>query len=115
MTDLNDFDWESNTWTVIDRFFKQDNILINHHINSFNYFMNHQLQEIIKEKEFNPIKIYDKNSWNETLQLYTRIYQIEFGKIYISKPVLIDSPNKPMYPHEARLRKLGGELICSVW
>ena len=36
--DNDDFDLESNTWTIIDRFFKQDNILIKHHITSFNYF-----------------------------------------------------------------------------
>ena len=101
-----DFDWENKTWDVIDTFFKQDNILIDHHLNSFNYFMNNELQSIVREKEFNPIKIFNKDTWNEDLQIYTETYQIEFGKIYISKPVLYDSPNKPMYPNEARLRKL---------
>ena len=33
------FDWETRTWDVIDTFFKQNNILIDHHLNSFNYFM----------------------------------------------------------------------------
>ena len=27
-----DFDWETKTWDVIDTFFKQDNILIEHHL-----------------------------------------------------------------------------------
>jgi DNA-directed RNA polymerase II subunit RPB2 len=112
----NDFDWENKTWDVIDTFFKQDNILIDHHLNSFNYFMNNQLQSIVKEKEFNPIKIFNKDTWNDDLQLYTETYQIEFGKIYISKPVLYDAPNKPMYPHEARLRKLtyGANLYIDI-
>ena len=112
-----DFDWDNNTWPIIDSFFKQDNILINHHITSFNYFMNTELQSIVKEKEFNPIKIYNKTTWNEDLQLYTETYQIEFGKIYISKPVLYDAPNKPMYPHEARLRKLtyGASLYIDIY
>ena len=111
-----DFDWENKTWDVIDTFFKQDNILIEHHLNSFNYFMNNQLQSIVKEKEFNPIKIFNKDTWNDDLQLYTETYQIEFGKIYISKPVLYDSPNKPMYPYEARLRKLtyGANLYIDI-
>ena len=110
------FDWENRTWDVIDTFFKQDNILIEHHLNSFNYFMNHELQAIVREKEFNPIKIFNKDTWNEDLQIYTETYQIEFGKIYISKPVLYDSPNKPMYPNEARLRKLtyGGNLYIDI-
>ena len=111
-----DFDWENNTWDVIDKFFKQDNILIDHHLNSFNHFMNNELQSIIRRKEFNPLKIFNKNTWNEELQIYTETYQIEFGKIYISKPVLYDSPNKPMYPYEARLRKLtyGANLYIDI-
>ena len=114
--DFSDFDWENKTWDVIDTFFKQDNILIDHHLNSFNYFMGTELQAIVREKEFNPIKIFNKDTWNEDLQIYTETYQIEFGKIYISKPVLYDSPNKPMYPYEARLRKLtyGANLYIDI-
>ena len=110
------FDWENRTWDVIDTFFKQDNILIDHHLNSFNYFMNNELQAIVREKENNPIKIFNKDTWNDELQLYTETYQIEFGKIYISKPVLYDAPNKPMYPSEARLRKLtyGANLYIDI-
>ena len=91
-----EFDWDNKTWDVIDKFFKQDNILIDHHLTSFNYFMNNELQSIIRRKEFNPLKIFNKNSWNDELQLYTETYQIEFGKIYISKPVLYDNPNNQL-------------------
>jgi DNA-directed RNA polymerase II subunit RPB2 len=101
-----EFNWDENTWGVLDTFFKQDNILIDHHISSFNYFMSHQLQSIVKEKECNQVKVFNKDSWNEEMQLYMETYIIEFGKIYITKPVLYDAPNKPMYPAEARLRKL---------
>jgi len=106
MSNSDEFDWDLNTWTVIDTFFKQDNVLIDHHLSSFNYFMNTDLQNIIREKDVNPIKIFNKDTWNDEAQLYTESYQIEFGKIYISKPVLSEAPNKPMYPYEARLRKL---------
>jgi len=110
------FDWENKTWDVIDTFMKQENILIDHHLNSFNYFMTHELQAIVREKEFNPIKIFNKDTWNDELQIYTETYQIEFDKIYISKPVLYDNPNKPMYPYEARLRKLtyGANLYIDI-
>jgi DNA-directed RNA polymerase II subunit RPB2 len=116
-TEINkeDFDWENRTWDIIDTFFKQDNILIDHHLNSFNYFMTNELQSIVKEKEY-IIKIFNKDTWNDDLQLYTETYQIDFGKIYISKPVLYDYPNKPMYPAEARLRKLtyGGNSYIDI-
>jgi DNA-directed RNA polymerase II subunit RPB2 len=113
---LDDFDWENKTWNVIDTFFKQDSILIEHHLTSFNYFMNTELQAIVREKEFSPIKIFNKDTWNDEHQIYLETYQIEFGKIYISKPVLYDSPNKPMYPNEARLRKLtyGANLYIDI-
>ena len=112
----NDFEWDSKTWNVIDAFFKQDNILIEHHLASFNYFMDNELQAIVREKDFNPIKIFNKDTWNEELNLYTETYQIEFGKVHISKPVLYDQPNKPMYPYEARLRKLtyGASLYIDI-
>ena len=115
MKEDNNFDWEDKTWNVIDTFFKQDNILIDHHLTSFNYFMDTELQSIIREKDF-IVKIFNKDTWNEDLQLYTETYQIEFGKIYISKPVLYDQPNKPMYPYEARLRKLtyGANLYIDI-
>ena len=45
-----DFDWETNTWDVIDTFFKQDNILIEHHLSSFNHFMTHVIQSSEKRR-----------------------------------------------------------------
>ena len=78
--------------------------------------MDTELQSIIREKDF-IVKIFNKDTWNEDLQLYTETYQIEFGKIYISKPVLYDQPNKPMYPYEARLRKLtyGANIYIDIY
>ena len=114
--EFTEFDWETKTWDVIDTFFKQDNILIDHQLNSFNHFMTNDIQAIVKEREFNPLKIFNKDTWNDETKCYDEYYQISFGKIYISKPVLYDSPNKPMYPSEARLRKLtyGANLYLDI-
>ena len=112
----NSFEWDDKTWNIIDIFFKQESILIDHHISSFNYFMTHQIQSIIQEKESNPIRVYKKESWNEEYQIFTECYEIEFGRMYISKPVLYENHNKPMYPNEARLRKLtyGGNMYLDI-
>jgi DNA-directed RNA polymerase II subunit RPB2 len=77
--------------------------------------MTNQIQSIVKEKEYS-IKVFNKDTWNDELQQYLETYQIDFGKIYISKPVLYDYPNKPMYPYEARLRKLtyGANLYIDI-
>ncbi len=112
---MNDYDWENNAWSVIDTFFKQDNTLIQHHLSSFNYFMSNQIPAIVREKEF-IIRVYDKDSWDEARKMHTRIYEVKFGKVYISKPVLYDAPNKPMYPNDARLRNLSysGSLYIDI-
>ena len=111
------FNWEDKTWDVIDTFFKQDKVLISHHLNSYNYFMDKELQAIIREKDFNTIRINNKDSYDEEKQIFKEIYEIEFGKIYISKPVLYDKPNKLMYPNEARLRKLtyGANMYLDIY
>ena len=99
------FDWENHTWDVIDRFFKQDHALIQHHIHSFDHFLTHQLPNIVCEKEFQ-LKVNDKATYNEDTDIYGTTYVVEFGRVAIAKPVLYDDPKKPMYPSEARLRKL---------
>ena len=112
----NNFDWENKTWDVIDTFFKQDKVFIQHHLNSYNYFMEKELQAIVREKEYNTIRINNKEKFDEEKQIYLESYEIEFGKIFISKPVLYDKPNKLMYPNEARLRKLtyGANLYLDI-
>lgn len=111
------FDWENNTWEVVDTFFKQNDILINHHITSFNHFMEKDIQSIVREKEFSTVKIYNKDKYDEEKEIYREIYEIEFGKIHISKPVLYDKPNKYMYPNDARLRKLtyGANIYLDIY
>ena len=43
-------------WNVIEKYFESDtNLLVKHHINSFDDFFNNKIYNIIKEK--NPIKI----------------------------------------------------------
>ncbi len=109
------FDWENNAWPVIDSYFRQENVLIQHHLKSFNYFMQNQIPAIVREKEF-IIRVYDKDSWNDVKQMHERIYEVKFGKVYISKPVLYDANNKPMYPNDARLRNLSysGSLYIDI-
>ena len=48
-----DFDWEKNTWEICDLYFKNSKVLVEHHIQSFNYFID-QIQQIVKEKNNNP-------------------------------------------------------------
>lgn len=104
MTDTN-FDLENNTWKIIDRYFKQDNVKVQHHINSFNHFMLNELPKIVKEKEFK-VKVFA--DYDQEKMEYLKEYQVNFGDVYISKPVIHENngTTKPMYPNDARLRNL---------
>ena len=48
----NSFSWETRTWDICDEYFRNDKIFVEHHINSFNYFIEEQLPSIVTEKEF---------------------------------------------------------------
>ena len=101
-----EFNWDENTWEICDLFFKNNKNLVKHHIDSFNYFITEQISQIVKEKNNNPIIIYNK--FNETLKKNMQELHIEFDNIQISKPELLnnDGSVKQMYPNEARLRNL---------
>ena len=98
------FNWDKNTWDIANIYFKKKNVHVKHHIESFNYFLTQQLPEIVKEN--NPIIIY--GDYDEDNQKYLKEYQITFGNVYLSKPVIYENNGsiKQMYPNEARLRNL---------
>jgi len=77
------FDWNNKTWNVINLIFKDKKNLIAHHLNSFNEFIDISLPSIIKEQ--NPITIFSHED-NSDIPLYK--YEIEFGEIYLSKPII---------------------------
>ena len=112
-----DFDWEKNTWEICDLYFKNSKVLVEHHIQSFNYFISDQIQQIVKEKNNNPVIIY--NEYNEKLGKYMKEFHVEFGEISISKPEILsnDGSVKQMYPNEARLRNLtySSELFIDIY
>ena len=100
---------EEIIWKIIDKYFKSEpNILVSHHLNSYNDFMNNGIKQIFKEK--NPIKIIKKqNPVTKEFDLRCNVYLGGKGgdKIYIGKPVIYDETREHyMYPNEARLRNM---------
>ena len=96
-------------WNVIEKYFESDaNLLVRHHINSYNDFFNNKIYNIIKEK--NPIKILkDKNEDTKNYNLQAEIF---FGgkegtNLYFGKPIIFDKDREHyMFPNEARLRNM---------
>lgn len=112
-----DFDWEKNTWEICDLYFKNNKVLIEHHIQSYNYFISDQIQNIVKEKNNNPVVI--NNEYDEKLGRYRKEFVVEFGNVSISKPEILnnDGSVKQMYPNEARLRNLtySSEIFIDIY
>lgn len=106
-----DNDNENMIWKVIDAYF-QDNpqALVNHHVESYNDFFQHDIFQIFREK--NPLKFMHNSKYDSSLNDYTSKCTMYMGgkdgsKIYFGKPILYDQ-NEPhfMFPNEARLRNI---------
>ena len=96
-------------WAIIDKYFKDNkNILIQHHIDSYNKFFNHEISQIFKEN--NPIKIIkqqDPDTKIFKLQANLFLAGKEGNKLYFGKPIIYDKDREHyMYPNEARLRNM---------
>ena len=79
---------------IVDEFFKE-NSLVEHHINSYNKFVENSLQKVINEAA--PIEAEVKGG-----------FKVKFGKVRVGKPINkeADGSVKEIYPVEARIRNL---------
>ncbi len=102
-------------WKVIDCFFDDNpNILVKHHLASYNDFIQNGIKRIFKEK--NPIVLQkEQDPENNIFRLRCELYigGKNGDKIYYGKPVIYDDANNSlerrshfMYPNEARLRNM---------
>lgn len=105
MTDIHD----NIIWSIIDTYFKDNpDILVKHHIDSYNDFFGHKLQDIFKQN--NPItlqkeKLKDASAFQYECNLY--LGGKDGNKIYYGKPIIYDDDNAHfMLPNEARLRNM---------
>jgi len=103
-------DKESISWQLIDKYFKDNpNILVSHHLESYNDFFKYGIKRIFKEN--NPIRFIeredesnDENKRNECL-LY--LGGKDGNKIYYGKPIIYDENSSHyMFPNDARLRNM---------
>lgn len=84
---------KNNTWNLVDTFFEEYD-LVNHHITSYNDFINNRIQNII--------------DIIEPITLENGKYTLKTGKITIEKPFTkeADGSKSSIFPTEARLRNL---------
>ena len=100
-------------WNIIDKLFHDNpNVLVAHHIDSYNEFMTNGIRQIFREH--NPIVFQkEKDERTDTFRNVSRFYLggKNGDKIYYGKPVIYDETGTTsrvhyMYPNEARLRNM---------
>lgn len=92
-------------WTVISSFFNEKG-LVSQQLDSFDEFIETTIQELVWEDRN---LILDQPAQHTTPEdNINKRYEIEFGKIYLSRPTMTeaDGTTHPMFPQEARLRNL---------
>ena len=104
---------ETIPWNIIDKLFNDNpNLLVAHHIDSYNEFMSNGIRQIFREH--NPIVFQkEKDQKTDTFRNVSRFYLggKNGDKIYYGKPVIYDETGTIsrvhyMYPNEARLRNM---------
>ena len=98
--------YEKLSWKIIETYFKNKHLtrLVRHQIESYNYFIEHQIQETIKM--FNPVRIVSHHDKIENTDNHSLEIMITFENLKIFRPQIHENngATKIMYPHEARLR-----------
>ena len=114
---------EDISWKIIDIMFKNNkNLLIKHHIDSYNDFFSKGIINIFKS--LNPFNFFKQQiPKTNTYQYSCKLY---FGgkngdKIYYGKPIVVDKENgkvneQYMYPNIARLKgyTYGSCIYCNI-
>ena len=94
------------SWTIINSYFDNKHLkqLVKHQIESYNYFINSQLQDTINM--FNPLVITSEHFYNRDKRLNTLEVVIKFENFSIHRPQLHENngATRLMFPQDARLR-----------
>ena len=117
------FDYDNNTWQVINNYFKDNkNYLTKHHLDSFNDFVINKIPQTFSQ--YNPQILYkelDKETKKYKYEINIYYGGYDSSKIYIGKPIIFKNDNnfsvkKQMYPNEARLRNLtyASHIFCDI-
>ena len=96
-----------NAWLLIESYFRNHHLerLVRHQIDSYNYFINNQMQKTIDM--FNPItNIHSENDYNEELDKYALDIVINMENMKLHRPQIHENSGATsvMLPLEARLR-----------
>ena len=100
-------DYDKNIpWTIIESYCKNKHLeqLVKHQLESYNYFINSQIENTIEM--FNPVRIVSEHDYIKKHDIYRLEIYINFTNFCIYRPQVYENngATKIMFPHEARLR-----------
>ena len=99
-------DYTEEPYQIIESYFEGKHLdrLVRHQIESYNNFVNYQIQRTIDM--FNPVKIHSENDFIEEKQMYMLECSIQFNNFKLYPPQIHENngATKIMLPQEAKLR-----------
>jgi len=103
-------------WILIESYFKHKHLkqLVKHQLESYNYFVNNQIQQTIEM--FNPLIITSEHDFVKELNLYRLEIEITFENFAIYRPQIYENngSTKIMFPQEARLRNFSYSSAMTI-
>ncbi|RID50350.1 hypothetical protein BRARA_H01086 [Brassica rapa] len=98
---------QEDAWTVISAYFEEKG-LVRQQIDSFDQFIQNTMQEIVDESSDIEIRSASQHNPGHQSDFAETIYNISFGQIYLSKPMMTESDGEmaTLFPKAARLRNL---------
>ena len=96
---------QEHGWGVITAYFDEKG-LVRQQLDSFDEFIANMMQELVDDSR--DIQVEPESQYETGMEKEDTIITVNFGQIYLSKPMMTESDGTPstMLPHEARLRKL---------
>ena len=103
-------------WAVIESYFKDQHLtqLVRHQLESFNNFVNIQIQKTIDM--LNPVQICSENDFDKDSGKYSLEIFITFENFHLYRPQIHENngASKLMFPQEARLRNFTYSSMMTV-
>ena len=103
-------------WIFIESYFKHKHLkqLVKHQLESYNYFVNNQIQQTIEM--FNPLLIASDHDYIKEHNLYRLEIEITFENFSIYRPQIYENngSTKIMFPQEARLRNFSYSSAMTI-
>ena len=103
-------------WILIETYFKHKHLkqLVKHQLESYNYFVNNQIQQTIEM--FNPLLIVSDHDYIKEHNLHRLEIEITFENFSIYRPQIYENngSTKIMFPQEARLRNFSYSSAMTI-